>query len=574
MSIVQDGQVLHSRGYGYSDVAHGVDATRETLFRIGSVSKLFIWIAVMQLLEAGEVTLDEDISEYLGSDAPSSSYPPLTLAHLMTHTPGLENLVIGMYGSEPETLRPLQELIRAKVPRAVRPPGAVASYSNYGAALAALVVERLTGVPFESYVEERVLSPVGMLHTTLTQRPEGPAGTETARPYRWLGGVFEEQAYEYVPLAPTGGASSSGDDMAKLMMAFLTRSDEPAGFLTPATRLQMMSPLFRHHEYVNPSLYGLMDMSRDGHRIVGHSGDTLWFHSLLALLPEHGIGIFVSYNTDRAGDAGTTFLRAFLKRFLPNVPPPPIEVPAGAAERANAFVGAYMVTRYSHSDFTKIGATAGVIRVTQGGDGSLKTDVTGDARLIEIAPDAYRDEGGHRRIAFRRDANGDVTHMFFDPYQVNAFERLRGWETPRFQAVVLCFNVLVFVLALILYPVKWIRRSRRGPESRGAGGAVPKPVNLIAWLAALGFLSFIVSLLLAANEPSLVALGELGAMKRTLWVGLFAAGFGGLSVAGAVWVWVRRRGSLWDRARCTALGLACALSILLMQYWNLLGLRY
>ncbi|MDX1577656.1 MAG: serine hydrolase, partial [Gemmatimonadota bacterium] len=146
VAIVLDGEPLLARGYGLADVEKEVPVDASTLFRIGSVSKLFTWTAVMQLVERGILDLETDINEYMGDVQVPDTYPePVTLRHLLTHTAGFEDHVVGLFGSDEDDVRPLEEILREEMPARVRPPGEVASYSNHGTGMAAHIVERVTG---------------------------------------------------------------------------------------------------------------------------------------------------------------------------------------------------------------------------------------------------------------------------------------------------------------------------------------------------------------------------------------------------------------------------------------------
>ena len=124
ISVVKDGEILFAKGYGFADVDEGIAVDPDaTLFRIGSVSKLFVWISVMQLVEEGRLDLHADINDYLeGVEIPPTWDEPVTMAHLMSHTPGFEDRVVGLFGRHEEQLIPLEEILSNQTPARVRPP--------------------------------------------------------------------------------------------------------------------------------------------------------------------------------------------------------------------------------------------------------------------------------------------------------------------------------------------------------------------------------------------------------------------------------------------------------------------
>ena len=148
--VVKDGQVILEKGYGYSDVkTHARVDPKTTLFRPGSVSKLFTWTAVMQQVEAGKLDLDHDINEYLDFKIEGYGGQPIKLRHLMTHTAGFEESLLDLLVTDLNKLKPLGEALKDSIPARIYPPGTVPAYSNYGASLAGYIVSRVSGVPFE-----------------------------------------------------------------------------------------------------------------------------------------------------------------------------------------------------------------------------------------------------------------------------------------------------------------------------------------------------------------------------------------------------------------------------------------
>ncbi|HXY40090.1 MAG TPA: serine hydrolase domain-containing protein, partial [Vicinamibacteria bacterium] len=170
VAFVEDGELVFARGYGLRDRERGLpfDAER-TLFRAGSISKLFVWTAVMQCEEQRLVDLDTDVNRYLdGASIPATFPEPITLRLLMDHRPGFEDQLVGLFEKDAGRVRTLEQAV-LHVPRRIAPPGRMVAYSNYGAALAAYVVERVTGMSFERYARERIFLPLGMSRSSFAQ---------------------------------------------------------------------------------------------------------------------------------------------------------------------------------------------------------------------------------------------------------------------------------------------------------------------------------------------------------------------------------------------------------------------
>src|SRR5436305_3499515 len=282
--VVKDGKVLFSKGYGYSNVEKKTPVSPDnTLFRPGSISKLFTWTAVMQLVQHGKLDLDRDINDYLDFKIPPAFSKPITLRNLLTHTPGFEETVKGLFIPENATVLSLKEYLTRHLPRRIFPPGVVPAYSNYGVTLAGYIVERVSGREFNDYVTENIFKPLGMLHSTFAQplppdlKPLMSAGYEL--------GSDKPKAFENVQVAPAGALSITAADISHFMIAHLQDGKfENAQILSPEVARQMHSRQLCFHPELNGMALGFYEENQNGHHIIGHGGDTLYFHSDLHLV--------------------------------------------------------------------------------------------------------------------------------------------------------------------------------------------------------------------------------------------------------------------------------------------------
>ena len=234
----------------------------------------------------------------------------------MTHTSGFEEKVLGLFAHEPDKMRPIAELMKRDLPARIFPPGKVTAYSNYATTLAALIVEQTSGMPYEQYLNERILKPLGMEHATLAQPLPSNLTGDMSKGYRWSGGELKEERFEYVPWAPCGGMSVSGEDMGRFMMAHLNEGAlGSARILRPETASEMRVKLISFSPKINGMLHGFMELNWNGEKVYGHGGDTIWFHSLTAMIPERHMGVFVAYNTDSGAEARSDFLPLFFDHW-------------------------------------------------------------------------------------------------------------------------------------------------------------------------------------------------------------------------------------------------------------------
>src|SRR6516165_2067024 len=247
VAVVAGDKVVFSKGYGYADVEgrRKVDPEK-TMFRIASISKLLTWTAVMQQVEEGKLDLDADINTYLKDvKVPAVYDKPVTLKNLLTHTPGFEDYVLGLFAHSPKEVPPLAEVLREQMPARVTAPGLISSYSNHGTALAGYVVACVSGKSWEDYIEQRILQPLGMKNTFVRQPAEEQLPAGMSKGYKWEGGRFKAEPFEYIPAAPAGCISTTAADAAKFMLAHLHDGRlGDARILKPETARQMRQPLF------------------------------------------------------------------------------------------------------------------------------------------------------------------------------------------------------------------------------------------------------------------------------------------------------------------------------------------
>lgn len=289
MSVVQDGQIIYCKGFGYADEYHDIPAAGDkTAFRIGSVSKTFVAAAVQILVQEGRLDMDRDIAEYLGTDLPRLKYP-VTMRQLLTHTAGFEEIITGMAVFNVSDTEPLSESVMKYVPAQIHEPGTTVSYSNYGIALAAYVAESIAGQDFAQFCRERIFLPLGMKRTTFEHMHDTayvskaylPNGAETPEPY--------------MNLYPEGSAVSTAEDMAKYMRWLLDTED--TRILTP----QVKNELFARQFAMADELEGIglvwNRKERNGELYYDKKGETLNFYTRIALYPRQNTGIFLSFNT-------------------------------------------------------------------------------------------------------------------------------------------------------------------------------------------------------------------------------------------------------------------------------------
>jgi CubicO group peptidase (beta-lactamase class C family) len=531
--IVKDGKILFSKGYGYADVAKKKPVIPDqTLFRPGSVSKLFTWTAVMQQVQAGKLDLDRDVNDYLDFKIPEKFGKPITLRNLMTHTPGFEEGIHDSFVKKASDLYPLGDYLRKRMPARIYPPGKVTAYSNYGASLAGYIVQRVSGEQYADYIANHILKPLGMEHSTFQQPLPASLAPFMSNGYT----VASEKPvpFEDIETAPAGAMSATGTDMAHFMIAHLNGgSYNGVSILSPATVALMHSPQSHMAPGLNGFDLGFYQENRNGLRIIGHAGDTDPFHSDLHLLLDKNVGVFMSFNSlGKEGESDkfrTTLFRAFLDRYFPYKPPVEKTVadPKPDAARVAGFYGS---SRKITSSLRLLFAI-GQAQVAAKPDGTITIDLLKDEAgnpkvWREVGPLTYREVGGQTHTKFITDANGHVSYWISDDFlPVLIFQRINGLEQLSVMKVMMGVLLGSLVLTLVIWFGGWIVRRRFGRSLDLPEGA--------ARLRLYSRLGAIVLLVLFAGWAGLLAalsIGNeyIGTMLMTLYV------IGVLAIIGAI----------------------------------------
>jgi CubicO group peptidase (beta-lactamase class C family) len=297
VAVVKNGEVLFEHGYGYADYDKRVSVDAKlTLFRWGSVSKLLTWTAVMQLVEQGKLNLDADVNQYLDFKIPPREGKPVTLRNIMTHTGGFEERLKGLIGVESDGVMPLDQFVKLYIPTRIFAPGETPAYSNTATAIAGYIVARVSGVPFDDYIDKHVFEPLQMQNSTFRQPLPAALKPNVSNGYRVAS--LPPKAFEIVGPAPAGSLSASGDDMTRFMIAHLQKGRfGSAQILKEETAEQMHNTALTILPRVNRMELGFYEDNYNGHRVIAHGGDTQWFHSDLHLFIDDGVGLLISMNS-------------------------------------------------------------------------------------------------------------------------------------------------------------------------------------------------------------------------------------------------------------------------------------
>jgi CubicO group peptidase (beta-lactamase class C family) len=568
--LAKDGQVIFAKGYGYSDLKQKTAVHPEsTVFRVGSVSKLFTATAVLELLERGQVDLHADVNHYLRSFQLPKNFPaPVTLAHLLTHTGGFDDRAIGIAARSPGDQVPLGEYLAHSMPPRVRPPGEIYSYSSHGIALAGYIVETVSHEPFADFVESNILRPLDMRHSSISGAPEA----ELAQGYVFRNGALEPAPYDTFNIGPAVAMNSTASDMAHFMIANLEGGVyQGRRLLSERTLEEMQRQVYTDDPRLPGRTYGYYEKYFNGWRAIGHGGNIRGFGSLLLLVPEAHLGIFLSTNLDepRFDD---DLVHKFFDRYFPprEAVDPPTPNPAYRT-RAQKFAGAYRINPYSRTSLEKLATLYWQYHIEAFPDGTLELhsprDYTPPTRWVEVAPLEFQKSDGEDRAVFREDASGRVTALLLG---TGSLEKLAWYETARFQVTLVKVLLLVFLSLALVWPLEFVlRRVSWHP-------AVSTWVRHLGRLAAISVgasaIVFIVGFVRAARSMDLwdFIYGVPAPIQKLLVLPPFTALAACGMLALDVRAWIRGEGSVFDRLYYTLLTVAAAVFVWFLVFWNLL----
>lgn len=579
VAVVKDGKPLFAKGYGYSDYEKKIPVSPEnTLFRPGSISKLFTWTSVVQQVEQGNLDLDRDVNDYLDFKIPPAFGKPITLRDILTHRSGFEETIKDLFVGSEKELRPISQYLPTHLPARIFPPGTTPAYSNYATTMAAYIVQRVAHQPFDDYLEAHILKPLGMEHATFRQPLPDALKPLMSRGYRVASSGAK--GFEYVEVAPAGSLSASAESMTHFMIAHLQNGRYgDVQILKPETAVQMHQRQQGWPPAMNAMCLGFYEESRNGQRIIGHGGDTQWFHSDLHLLLDSNVGFFVSYNSAGKDDVSprSVLFDKFMERYFPQ---PAAKQPAfaTAAQDARSVAGLHEISRRFETNLLAITTLLGEAKVAVDSkdntiyiDEFLKNPNGQPIHFREAGPMLFRNVNGPEKIAFVNDASGRRVAYIDYPFMV--FQQLENpLDHKIFNYVVIGFSLGVIALTLLLWPIAAVLRKHYGKPLALSDQA--RRLRMLVHVVCLLVLLFVIGLALLANKLETPgALGEHGDAKiRLLQVIGVLCGIGALIVIyNAVKSWVDATQWHWSKIWNTLVAVACVGFFWFIYHWHLLN---
>jgi CubicO group peptidase (beta-lactamase class C family) len=528
----------------------------------------------MQLVEQGKLDLDRDVNDYLDFKIPPAFGKPITLRNIMTHTPGFEEIGRDLFVADAQHMHTLEQYIKHHTPERIFPPGTIPAYSNYATAMAGYIVQRVSGKPFEKYVAENIFAPLEMKRTTFVQPLP-----DDMKPMMSLGyarASAPAKPFEFVEAFPAGSVSTTARDMCNFMIAHLQNGQfGTSQILRAETAKQMHSRIFGTDDRLDGMAHGFYEESANGHRIIGHGGDTALFHSDLHLILDSNVGFFVSYNSLGKAEVSprTILFEKFLDRYFPYTQP------SGAKNEnvktdGEAVSGVYQTSRRFETTFLKLTSLLGQTKVFMNPDGTISIDSlkapNGELRKFEeIAPLFYREVNGRDHVGFKRDSNGQM--QFQLDWPIFIFQTVSFRENKYLNYTIFGFGLGVVCLTLLLWPFAAMARKHYGKplDLNPSERRLRLVVRFVCILFVVFFVGWL-SALSAANDPAAIN-------GLVTWVTVFGV-IGVLCVLGTLLAclnafqsWTAPGRWIWTKLHDTALALACVGLVWFAITWKLMN---
>ncbi|MDY2587812.1 serine hydrolase domain-containing protein [Winogradskyella aquimaris] len=572
-ALVHKDSIVYIQGYGLADIENKMSVSDSTtLFRIASISKTFVGVSIMQLYEDGKLTLDEDVNTYLKSMQLDYHYePPITIRHLLTHTAGIDESNLENRVRTKEELISLGAYLDKKLPPQIRPPGEAISYNNFGYALLGLIVEDISGLTFDEYVRINILEPLEMNFTSFK---EYIFDDELyAKSYTLKNNELVAYPKGYVLQYPAGSIMSNAKEMSNYMSMFLNHGAyKNQKLLDSLTLVKQLSQAFKHYEKAqNGWLLGFYEGHWKGLRIVQHAGDIDGFASLLMLIPEKDIAVFLSVNSSSIKDlTNRNFVNQFTDKLLAKLFPTIAknenskETPkkGRVSKPLKAFEGVYRPTRYAQSTLDKVALFIGIrpdIKISVKNDRLL---INGDEEeLIPISNLSFYAINQEKYTSFKQNDYGNIAYYFLDN---QAYHKVSWHSTLRFQITMIVSILVVFILFILGTMIRRLFLNKKEVHLVGK-------LNLS--IAILSFLFvFIFGYSLMTTDPNEFLYGLPFIVKASLILPLLIIILTAISLIAIFRAIREKKSRFWWFNYLVTIG--ALFFIVWLSFWNLIGFNY
>ena len=481
LAIVKDGEIILLKGYGHSDIEKKTPIDpKKTVFEAASVSKLYTWSAIMQLVEKGELDLQADIMEYLPQNYLELKFDEkITLLNLMNHTAGFEARADNIVTIKPEEMIPLEKFLsKEHQPKQVFKPGTVVSYSNYGTSLAGYIIERVTDQPFADYMQKEVLDKLHMESSTFDPKYDHMPSIVNNKSYGYEKKKehFNQIERVYVNDGPAGSLNTTAKDMAYFMLAHLDKNQK--GDYQLFDKAETLRTMHEQSNNIHPNLpgnaHGFWERLSGGNRVLEHGGKLVGYTSQLSLVPEENFGISILMNVaNEATGLRTDLIAALIGDDIQGKQ-------VSKSENDALVRGTYRMASGIYSNFISFLPiiSNGDFRITDNTKGGIDVHTPFGKKpihYVETKPFFYErvnkdltimDKSGMdmSRIAFEVDKDQKIIKMSFGV--ITDLIPVKMMERVSFNLFLIAISVIVFLLYIVLFVINFIRRKLKARKGR------------------------------------------------------------------------------------------------------------
>ena len=451
VAVDKDG-LIYSNSFGHADLAENKELEPgETLVRTGSTGKIFTWLALLQQAEAGNLDLEEDINYYLPENLQFDydENEPIRVIDLMSHTPGFEDIQLGILSPSIEDLVSLEDYLHDTRPEIVREPGEIPAYSNYGTTLAGYIIERVTGLSYHEYLERNIFRPLRMYNTSSRQDifTDSEIAINISSGYFNDNGFLQPGEFEIFQEYPAGGHTVTGYDMANFMLGILN-GGELLGwrFLSEEYNDKLFERIFSIDDEMAGWTHGLMELNLKNQTIYWHGGDTLQFHTGIFFIPEEEKAIFVAYNGPGGTMARLDLINALDRQYFSKEDYQPVV--SGEELISQDYQGEYLSSRRNYSTPEKLISRLSQIRISIV-DNHLIVDAHEKDKYYKLEEDRFINHSGNEIIKFYRDEEGSIDYFAYQNNPTNVFTKTSLLESSRLHLLIIGLVLLVLLVTPI-----------------------------------------------------------------------------------------------------------------------------
>lgn len=417
--VVSGDHIVYKAGFGRREVFQEIPVKVDsTVWRIGSITKTLTGVAVMQLVDRGLVRLDDDVNQYLDAVTVPETFPrPVRVRDILTHTGGFDQPGLGRHATSAGAVRPLEGFLADHLIR-LRPPGELAVYDTYGITLAGHLMEQVSGLTYEEYLQQNIFKPLLMSRSGITLPPslmrDAAVGYEFA-------GHWEAMPWEYMNTAPASTVNATAPDMGNFVVMLLNGGQfEGRQVLSEESVRTMLTRQFTNDPEQPGFGITFWENRQFGVPAFSHGGSMTGFGALLYLIPAQNFGVFIAYNQESETLANAV-VSLLVSALIPGSGANPLSrAPLAVISEVERFAGSYADAVYNHRNPYE-GWWRRTVAVSVDDAGQL---VFQQRSATQVGTMAFQRPYGSL-LTFREDAQGQITHMFLNQ---TVYERIG--ETP------------------------------------------------------------------------------------------------------------------------------------------------